>query len=225
MGEYTHLTSEERDRLAVLRSAGVGIRAAARELGRAASTIGREFRRNALPSGSYRPDHADGAYLLRRQRQAVLEREEPLRTFVVQRLSEGWTPEQIAGRLGQAPERGLGRISHEAIYAFIYRSAQKTEKLWQFLVRRHARRRPLQARASQGRIKDRVHITERSAAATDRAEPGHWEGDLVICQHARPVLVLHERKTRITLMARLPSRPAGRALFKDRMICLLTDHG
>lgn len=209
MTGYTHLASEERDRLAVLRSAGIGIRAAARELGRSPSTISRELRRNALPRRGYRPDHAEGAYLMRRQRQAVLERDERLQSFVVQRLSEGWTPEQIAGRLKQVPERGLGRVSHETIYAFIYRAGQKAEKLWTFLVRHRARRGPMRPRASKDRIKGKVHISERSAAADARAEPGHWEGDLVICKRSRPVLVLHERKTRITFMARLMGKTAG----------------
>ena len=212
MEVYTHLATEERDQLALMRASGMGVRAMARELGRAASTVSRELRRNALPRGGYRPDHADGAYLLRRQRQAVLERDERLRTYVIQRLSEGWTPEQVAGRLKERPERGLGRVCHESIYAFIYRAAQKTEKLWTYLVRRRARRRPLRARVTRDRIKDKAHISEWSAAANDRAEPGHWEGDLVICRRSRPILVLHERKTRITLMARLFGKTAGETI-------------
>ncbi len=43
-------------------------------------------------------------------------------------------------------------------------------------------------------------------AANSRSEAGHWESDLVISKHARPLLVLHERKTRITFMA----RPSGK---------------
>src|SRR3712207_2840526 len=43
--------------------------------GRAALTISRELRRNALPRGGYLPVHAEGCYLERRQRPAVLERD------------------------------------------------------------------------------------------------------------------------------------------------------
>jgi len=40
-----------------------------------------------------------------------------------------------------------------------------------------------------------------------RASPaGLQEADLVICKRSRPVLALHERKTRITLMARLAGK-------------------
>jgi IS30 family transposase len=206
---YTHLSCEDRDRLAELRAMGMGTRAAARELGRSPSTISRELRRNALPRGCYRPDYADGSYLHRRQRRAILEQDCRLRDYVVARLSEGWTPEQIAGRLKSKPEKGLRHICHETIYAFVYRNDQKTEKLWKFLVRRRAKRRPLRARAARDGIKDKVHIDARSTAANERMEPGHWEGDLVICKRSKPVLVLHERKTRITLMARLLGKTAG----------------
>ena len=36
-----------------------------------------------------------------------------------------------------------------------------------------------------------------------------WEGDLVICKRNRPLLVLHERKTRLTIMTRLASKSAA----------------
>src|SRR3982750_2136582 len=51
-------------------------------LGRAASTVSRELRRSALPKGGYLPVHAEGCYRERRQRQAVLERDERLARVV-----------------------------------------------------------------------------------------------------------------------------------------------
>ena len=73
MTAYSHLASEERDRIALMRSQGFGCRLIARQLNRSASTISREVRRNALAGGAYRPSIADGGYLLRRQRAAILE--------------------------------------------------------------------------------------------------------------------------------------------------------
>lgn len=46
-----------------------------------------------------------------------------------------------------------------------------------------------------------------------RQEAGHWEGDLVICRRRRAILVLHERKTRLTLMSRLSGRSASETFF------------
>jgi transposase, IS30 family len=182
--------------------------AIARGLGRAASTVSRELSRNALPSGAYRPVHAEGCYRFRRQRRAVLETDAELRAFVVDRLAEGWTPEQIAGWLGRGAERGLRAISFETIYAFIFRASQRAERLWRYLVRRRASR-GRRARRSRDRISEKVHVSQRSDAAATRQEAGHWEGDLIICRRSRPVLVLHERKTRLTLMTRLAGKTAG----------------
>jgi IS30 family transposase len=212
MSGYAHLGREERDEIATLRAQGLGVRAVARELNRSASTISRELRRNACDSGSYRPHVADGGYMLRRQRPARLERDARLAGYVTDRLTEGWTPEQIAGRLKLGIEKGLTAISMEAIYAWIYRQAQKALKLWKCLPRRRARRRPMAARVSKDRIADKVHISKRSDAADTRSEPGHWEADLVICRHSRPVLVLHERRPRLTLMTRLAGKTAAETI-------------
>ena len=208
MSGYTHLTSTERDRVAELKASGHGVRAIARDLARSPSTVSRELRRNAQESGAYRPDYADGSYLYRRQRPARLETDTALRTYVLDRLMEGWTPEQIAGRLRTGIDR-LDPVSFETIYAWIYSKARKAEKLWRYLPLRRATRRPMKARRSKDRISDKTHISERSEAANTRAEAGHWESDLVICKHARPVLVLHERKTRLTLMTRLSGKSAA----------------
>ncbi len=164
MSGYSHLTAEERDRLAGLMADGQSLRSIGRALGRAASTISRELRRNALDSGAYRPHLADGAYMLRRQRHARLETDAKLAAYVMDRLSEGWTPEQIAGRLRLGIERGLRAVCAETIYGWIYRAAQKAGRLWRFLTRRHARRRKRHGRASRDTIAEKP--TFRSDLAT-----------------------------------------------------------
>jgi IS30 family transposase len=209
MPEYSHLTAAERDRIADLKADGLSVQAIGRSLGRAASTISREVRRNALDSGAYRPHVAEGAYLLRRQRPAALETDAKLATYATDRLAEGWTPEQIAGRLRLGVETGLRAVCAETIYGWIYRAGQKAERLWRFLTRRHARRRPRHGRVSRDAIAEKAPISQRSGDADAREAVGHWEADLVICKRSRPVLVLHERKTRITLMSRLAGKTAA----------------
>ena len=46
-------------------------------------------------------------------------------------------------------------------------------------------------------------------SAMHASPAGLQEADLVICKRSRPVLVLHERKTRITLMTRLAGKTAA----------------
>ena len=135
-----------------------------------------------------------------------------LRSFVCDRLAEGWTPEQIAGWLKAGHERGLQALGYEAIYSFIYRAARKGENLWRYLTRCHKRRRPRRARPSRDIIKDRASIHDRPQDIEARADVGHWEGDLIICKRTRPVLVLHERKSRMTLAARLSGKTAAETI-------------
>src|SRR3954451_22133862 len=205
----THLELEERERLAALKAEGLSLRAIARALGRPASTVSRELRRDALPRGGYLPAHAEGCYRERRQRPAVLERDERLRPVVRERLREGWTPEQIAGWRKRGEERGLGRVSAETIYAFVHRPGQKAEKLWKLLPRGRARRGRRRARQARGTIAGRRLIHDRPADVQERKAPGHWEGDLLLCKRTRPVLVLEERKTRFVLAARLAGKSAA----------------
>ena len=105
---YSHLSDDEREQIGLARTLGHSIGTIAQAIGRPKSTISRELSRNKLPSGRYSPLHAAGAYQLRRRREALIERDRALRTFVVDRLAEGWTPEQISGWLKAGNE--LGRV-------------------------------------------------------------------------------------------------------------------
>jgi IS30 family transposase len=211
MSGGTHLTLEERERLAASKAEGLSLRAIASRLGRAASTVSRELRRNALPKGGYLPVHAEGCYRERRQRPAILERDAKLGRFVRERLLEGWTPEQIAGWLRRGEERGLRAVSAETVYAFVHRAGQKAEKLWKLLPRGRARRGRRRAREPRNLIAERRSIHDRPEAVQARRDAGHWEGDLLICRRTRPVLVLvlKERKTRFVLAARLAGKSAA----------------
>ena len=209
---YSHLSDDEREQIGLAKALGHSIGAIAQAIGRPKSTVWRELCRNRLPSGRYSPLHAAGAYQLRRRREARIERDRALRTFVVDRLAEGWTPEQISGWLKGGNEPRLRAVGCETIYAFIYRAAQQAEQLWRYLTRHHKRRRPRRSRPSQDTIKGRVSIHERPKHVEARTEGGHWEGDLIICKRTRPVLVLHERKSRVTLAARLAGKTAAETI-------------
>ena len=89
---YSHLSDDEREQIGLAKALGHSIGAIAQAIGRPKSTISREL--SAISCGPYLPLHAAGAYQLRRE--ALIERDRALPTFVVDRLAEGWTPEQIS---------------------------------------------------------------------------------------------------------------------------------
>ena len=89
------------------------------------------------------------------------------------------------------------------------RADQKADELWRYLTRRRRTRRALRTRPSRDTIKNRTSIHERPENVNNRSQIGNWEADLIICQRTRPVLVLHERKSRVTLAAKLTGKSAA----------------
>lgn len=129
------LTEEERDRIAVLRGQKIGVREIGRLLNREHSTISREVERNRFGQGY----HALHAQHLAEERKSNAGKRQPLKdpatyAYVFEKLHEGWSPEQIAGRL--AVERQERIICPETIYQFVYSKEMKEEKLWEYLPRK-----------------------------------------------------------------------------------------
>ena len=213
---YEQLSLRERVRIELWLKEGRSRRWMSRELGRSASTIGRELQRNGRTtkqwSGSYDGERAHGLALRRRRWDArfKLARQPDLRDRVRNDLAMGRSPEQIAGRL--ALEQGRTLISYESIYRFIYhRSAQKD--YWhRLLPRTKSRRGQLGKRggSSASRISRRRPIAQRPAEAEDRCIPGHWEADLMAFSlYGQYVLLTHERSSRLLTLERLPDKTAA----------------
>jgi IS30 family transposase len=129
------------------------------------------------------------------------------------RWARAWSPEQIARRLPRDfPDDESMRISHEAIYQALYvqgRGALRRE-LTTCLRTGRALRVPRARTRGRGQrfVTPEVLISQRPAEATDRAVPGHWEGDLILGLGSSAIGTLVERTTRFTLLLHLP-RMAG----------------
>ena len=207
---YQHLSSHERDLLAVLRSRGHSLRQIARRLGRDPGTISRELHRNAPPiyTGYYLAHKAHQRSEERNCRSRTRQRLKTarLRRYVANRLRHGWSPELIAGRLRL---RGTGpAISHEAIYQWLYADARH---LIPCLVRAHRRRKPrgYSRRHTRSHIPARVSIRQRPARVGARRERGHWETDTMISRCSAAALqVTVERTARYARLAKLPAKEA-----------------
>jgi len=202
------LTLDEREFIEAASRAGVSGRAIGQELGRSASTISRELRRNRPTNFGYHAPvaHAVARKRARRPKAFKLERHRDLARWVARLLRKNWSPEQIANRLRKEhPDDERWWVSPEAIYSALYvqgRGALKDE-LTQHLRRRRTKRR--NGPEKRGRITDMVMIAQRPPEADDRAVPGHWEGDLIIgARHASQVGILTERTTRYTMLFALP---------------------
>ena len=115
--------------MACLRAAGQSVRKIAASVDRSPSTVARELKRNGSRTQGYQPVYANQQAHARRWRGSRLERNSALRDQILARLKQGWSPEQVAGRL--ALETGKRVISHETIYRFIYAQlARKKDYTW-----------------------------------------------------------------------------------------------
>ena len=105
-------------------------------LGRDLSVISREVGRHGGRAG-YRAVGADTAACAARLRPRLLavERSPRLRAVVCRQLRGGWSPASIAGRLPiDYPDDDACRVSHEAIYQWVY--AQPVSTLARELITR-----------------------------------------------------------------------------------------
>jgi len=208
---YKHLSSEERDQIAVLRAKGKNISDIAKRLGRSKGTVSRELRRNR--SAVY------NVYLANRAHQRAVKRKHDsvqrqrirnpfIRRYIMKKLKLKWSPELIAGRLFR--EYPGFYISHEAIYQFIYDESTRTKhNLVLYLTRAHKRRR-LRTHSHRHKtlhIPQRISIKERPQEVQSRIQPGHWEADTLISRRSRAALaVLLERTSRHIHLAKLPAK-------------------
>jgi IS30 family transposase len=208
------LTDDERETISRQLAQGRSVRAIARQLQRAPSTVCREVGRNG-GRARYRATAADRRAWrrARRPKPCRLRQRPRLRAVVAAQLACQWSPQQIAGWLRQAYPRDPDmQVSHETIYRSLFVQSRGVLKraLLQHL-RRPRQRRRARAAATQprSRILDAVSIRERPAEAADRAVPGHWEGDLLSGAAQSAIITLVERQSRFVLLQRVPNKASA----------------
>jgi IS30 family transposase len=217
MGQiYEQLSLRERVRIEIWRGEGRSLCGIGALLGRPASTISRELRRNSQRSkqwpGGYDGERADGLALRRRRwdKRFKLIRQPDLRALVRDGLAMGRSPEQIAGRL--AHQHGRPLISHESIYRFIYHRSSLKDYWHRLLPRKKSRRGWLGKRGGSpaSLMSQRRPIAERPAEADDPSVPGHLEADLMaFSRYGQFLLVTHDRSTRRITLARIPDKASA----------------
>jgi len=228
---YDQLSLEERCEIAELRRAGRSIRQIAAALDRQPSTISRELKRNSSDgprAGPYQPAYAQKQTAARRWSGARLDRDPDLRERVLGLLGQGWSPEQVVGRLKR--EAGRTVIGCETIYRFVYAQLKRSnDGAWRhYLPRAKSKRGRRRGKGGSPAllIKDRISIHQRPAEALDRRQAGHWEADFMLfARYGQSVLVLHERTSRLTAIVRTANRKAeATAQLLGQMLQPLPNH-
>lgn len=211
--QYNQLSLEERDKITVMKSEGKGISEIARVLGRNKATISRELRRNSSSEYKlYLSHRAQGRAEQRKKEASVRPRlkNNQIMYYVRNKLAEGWSPEQISGRI-KKEHAGLS-ISHEAIYQYIYdtKTTDRTELIY-CLRRAHRKRKAkgIGRKTKKTKIPNRIPIEARPASVESRQQFGHWEGDSLVSRKSTVSLnSLVERKSRLLILTKLKRKSA-----------------
>ena len=195
---YTHLTSEERYHISVLRKTKTSLSEIARILGRNKSTISRELERNTGKRG-YR--HKQAGELAQSRKRKGNKQITPFGfAYISHLIEQDWSPEQINGRL-----KVMGWIdvpSVERIYLFIYADKKDGGELYTHLrCQKKRRKRYASGQQRRGQIVDRRDIDERPTVVDERSRFGDFEGDTVVGnKHKGVLLTFADRKTRLCVI-------------------------
>lgn len=193
---FTRLSIHERSVIEVRWCTdGKSVRSIGRELGRHHTTVQEEIGgRPRRGTGRYRALRAQreaDARIQGRGRKKKLDHE-PLLRYMKEKMTIGWSPEQIAVRLKKEhPDDPTIQVSHETIYTYIYGQINRQghgtvkegcEDLRGLLPRRRKRRMKQGMRKAQKLERDCTlpSVEDMPEESTERKVIGHWQGDTVV---------------------------------------------
>jgi IS30 family transposase len=208
------LSFQERETISRHLAQQLSIRAIARLLGRAASTISREVHRNG-GAAQYRAESAEKAFVKRakRPKPPVLAIRARLCKLVTAKLELDWSPEQISGWLKlNYPGCAQMNVSHETIYKTLY---IQTRGVLREELKKHLRTKRMFRQAKNHKslynndIAGAISIQQRPSEVDTRTVPGHWEGDLICGANNTAVATVVERQSRFTVLCKVQGKDAA----------------
>lgn len=212
--KFKHFSIEEREKIQEMFWQKSSIRTIAKTLHRNSSSVSGEIGRTGGLRVSYRPRCAhERALASRKNRGRKLRLKNGfVRRYVVAKLKNGLSPEQIAGRLHlEYPNES---ISHEAVYQWIYSMVHRSgcgdirphyPDLRKYLKRRHKRRGQKGMRTVKRVLRPNgISIDERPKEVARRKTVGHWESDSMVSRQNKVGLnTIVERKTGLVFISKI----------------------
>ena len=210
-----YLTFNDRKIIEKLLKQNLTYRAIGRTIGRSHTTVSEEIKLNSgqLGYSAERAQYYHEQRQLNKGNKKKLDTNEKLRKYVMDRLREDWSPEEISGRL-KLTGMNIGYVCHETIYEYIYSIEGIRERLYLLLRRYKPKRTKWHSRKKRGTgIKERVSIHERPVEINERTELGHWETDSMIFSQQKGILSVQvERKSRLVRIHRCINKTATETL-------------
>jgi len=149
-------------------------------IGKDKSVVSRELKRNANSKGKYSFDYAQDAANMRKERMKKPRKLHPwLKKEIIGLLKQGWSPQQIEGRLKM---ENKPYVSHETIYEIIREDKKEGGTLYKhtsYFVQSTSTRHQLKYRkrpvGKKIPIKNRVSIDQRPKIVDTKERFGDWE--------------------------------------------------
>jgi len=216
MKTYKHLTIQDRETIQLMLWKKKSIRSIAKKINRSPSSVSREIKKNISGRNIYTPRASHNRALEKRTSRGRKDRlkNDLIRNYVVTHLKKKWSPEQISGRIQSDLNQ---KISHEAIYQYIYHQIHRQgygdlkpncEDLRIYLRRKRKRRTRKGVRRCQRVFKPKgTIIDQRPDIVEKRQRIGDWESDSVESKDHKPgINTLVERQTGLVFISKLFDR-------------------
>lgn len=204
---YYQLTMIQRYQIEALNKEGISKRNIANSLGVHRSTIYREFKRNSI-NKVYKAEYAQINTRIKYQKKKKnLKYTKSHKLYIIKHLKEGWSPEQISGRMSVD---GMVRLSTETIYRYIYRWIRKGEKLEIYLRHKHRKYKSRKGIYEyRGKIPRAKPISQRASIVDSKERIGDFEVDTIIGKnHKQSIVTLVDRHSKFTLMQKVSNKEA-----------------
>jgi IS30 family transposase len=206
---YQHFKSFQRNELSAYLSAGLTQKKAAELLGKTASAVCQELKRNPSNnkigySAGLAKNNTKQKRIAANQRFRKIENNTWLRNYIIRNTKNYWSPEQISGRIElKWPGLDERQIGKDSIYAFLYDQRKDLVKYLRCQKGKYRRRYGTRIREKQREATKKKRIDERPAEVEKREIIGHWEGDTIVGKDKLHILTHVERKSGLLLADKL----------------------
>jgi len=198
---YTHFKPFQRNELAALLRAGLTQEKAAKIIGKTASAVCQELKRNHINTkvgyaAGIAKRETKNRRIVANQRFRKIENNKWLSNYIVKKITEYWSPEQISGRLKEEYKNDKSKhIGKDSIYKFIYAKRKDLVKFLRCQKGKYRRRYGTRIREKHREEQKKKRIDKRPAEVETRATIGHWEGDTIVGSDNQHILTHVERKS------------------------------
>jgi len=207
---YKHFKPSQRNELSILLRAGHTQAEAARLLGKTASAVCQELKRNPANTktgydAGLAKERAKQVRIEANQRFRKIEYNIWLRTYIVRNTKKYWSPEQISGRIKKMwPNLKNRHISKDSIYTFIYEQRPDLVRYLRCQKGKYRRRYGTKIREKQREKLKKKRIDKRPKIVEKRKRIGDWEGDTIVGQEKTMHILTHvERKSGLLMADKL----------------------